>query len=137
MGDNVITELQLKLKASPYSTNINANTYTSTIGTLSSNPMSLDVRTIRNSFPVDTSSQSDDSENEYLDNSIELRGYLSKWTNYIYGWQPRYIVLKNGTLSYYKSESESDLGCRGAISLSKATIKVSTVDLLSNSNTRT
>lgn len=63
-------------------------------------------------------------EEEYLDNSIELRGYLSKWTNYIYGWQPRYIVLKDGTLSYYKSESESDFGCRGAISLTKATIKV-------------
>lgn len=59
-----------------------------------------------------------------MDNSIELRGYLSKWTNYIYGWQPRYIVLKDGTLSYYKSESESDFGCRGAISLSKAAIKV-------------
>lgn len=72
-----------------------------------------------------TGSQSDSSEEEeYLDNSIELRGYLSKWTNYIYGWQPRYIVLKDGTLSYYKSESESDFGCRGAISLSKATIKV-------------
>ncbi|XP_073840208.1 ceramide transfer protein isoform X1 [Musca autumnalis] len=67
---------------------------------------------------------SSDSEPEFIDNSsVELRGYLSKWTNYIYGWQPRYIVLKDGTLSYYKSESESDFGCRGAISLSRATIK--------------
>ena len=74
----------------------------------------------------DSSSQSEDSDVEFIDNSsVELRGYLSKWTNYIYGWQPRYIVLKDGTLSYYKSESESDFGCRGAISLSKATIKVS------------
>lgn len=78
-------------------------------------------------FPATGGSQSDTSEEEeYLDNSIELRGYLSKWTNYIYGWQPRYIVLKDGTLSYYKSESESDYGCRGAISLSKAAIKVRT-----------
>ncbi|EDW17219.1 uncharacterized protein Dmoj_GI16626, isoform A [Drosophila mojavensis] len=78
-----------------------------------------------------TGSQSDSSEEEeYLDNSIELRGYLSKWTNYIYGWQPRYIVLKDGTLSYYKSESESDFGCRGAISLSKATIKAHESDEL-------
>ncbi|KAH8380211.1 hypothetical protein KR009_009492 [Drosophila setifemur] len=76
-------------------------------------------------------SQSDASEEEeYLDNSIELRGYLSKWTNYIYGWQPRYIVLKDGTLSYYKSESESDFGCRGAISLTKATIKAHESDEL-------
>lgn len=76
-------------------------------------------------------SQSEASEEEeYLDNSIELRGYLSKWTNYIYGWQPRYIVLKDGTLSYYKSESESDFGCRGAISLTKATIKAHESDEL-------
>lgn len=57
----------------------------------------------------------------------ELKGYLSKWTNYIHGWQPRYIVLRNGTLSYYKSEVDSDFGCRGAISLHKATIKVGAV----------
>ncbi|EDV95930.1 ceramide transfer protein isoform X1 [Drosophila grimshawi] len=82
-------------------------------------------------IPAPAGSTSDTSEEEeYLDNSIELRGYLSKWTNYIYGWQPRYIVLKDGTLSYYKSESESDLGCRGAISLSKATIKAHESDEL-------
>lgn len=67
---------------------------------------------------------SDDSENEIVVNIPELRGYLSKWTNYIHGWQPRFIVLKGGTLSYYKSESESDFGCRGAVSLHKATVKV-------------
>lgn len=64
---------------------------------------------------------SDDSDNEFI---AELRGYLSKWTNYIHGWQSRYIVLKNAQLSYYKSEQESDYGCRGAISLYKAVIKV-------------
>lgn len=64
---------------------------------------------------------SDDSEN---DNQEELAGVLSKWTNYIHGWQDRYIVLKNGTLSYYKSEQESGYGCRGALSLAKAIIKV-------------
>lgn len=48
-------------------------------------------------------SNSDDSENELNFNSVpELKGYLSKWTNYIHGWQPRFIVLKDGTLSYYK-----------------------------------
>ncbi|EDX09673.1 GD13006 [Drosophila simulans] len=84
-----------------------------------------------NEAAAGSQSQSDVSEEEeYLDNSIELRGYLSKWTNYIYGWQPRYIVLKDGTLSYYKSESESDFGCRGAISLTKATIKAHESDEL-------
>ncbi|KAL9920429.1 ceramide transfer protein-like [Glossina fuscipes fuscipes] len=76
----------------------------------------------KNNMINESESQSD-SDPEYLDNSIELRGYLNKWTNYIYGWQPRYIVLKDGTLSYYKSESESDFGCRGVISLRKAIIK--------------
>lgn len=74
-----------------------------------------------------TNSNTDDdySDNERLASFVpELKGYLSKWTNYIHGWQSRFIVLKNGTLSYYKSEQESDLGCRGSISLYKATIKV-------------
>lgn len=70
---------------------------------------------------------SDDSDTEFI---AELRGYLSKWTNYIHGWQMRYIVLKNAQLSYYKSEQESDFGCRGAISLYKAVIKVSSCYLL-------
>lgn len=56
----------------------------------------------------------------------ELQGTLSKWTNYIHGWQTRFIVLKNGTLSYYKSEHDSGFGCRGSISLYKADIKVIT-----------
>lgn len=65
---------------------------------------------------------SDDSD---LDDCVtpELRGILSKWTNYIHGWQDRFIVLKDGTLSYYKSELESNLGCRGALSLLKANVK--------------
>ncbi len=53
-----------------------------------------------------------------------ISGVLSKWTNYIHGWQDRFIVLKDGTLSYYKCESELNFGCRGAISIHKATIKV-------------
>lgn len=73
----------------------------------------------------DNQSNSDDTDNDY-DNSLipELQGYLCKWTNYIHGWQPRFIVLKDSTLSYYKSKQDSDFGCRGAISLQKATIKV-------------
>ncbi|KAL1462456.1 hypothetical protein WDU94_014290 [Cyamophila willieti] len=58
-----------------------------------------------------------------------LQGYLSKWTNYIHGWQNRWIVLTNGILSYYKSDTETAHGCRGAISLSRATIKAHELDL--------
>lgn len=67
------------------------------------------------------------SDNSDLDEggNPELRGYLSKWTNYIHGWQDRFIVLKDSTLSYYKSELESNLGCRGALCLKKAKVKVS------------
>ncbi|KAF7408715.1 hypothetical protein HZH66_003252 [Vespula vulgaris] len=58
----------------------------------------------------------------------ELQGTLSKWTNYIHGWQTRFIVLKDGTLSYYKSEQDSGFGCRGSISLYKANIKAHEFD---------
>uniref|UniRef100_A0A3B5MIQ9 PH domain-containing protein n=1 Tax=Xiphophorus couchianus TaxID=32473 RepID=A0A3B5MIQ9_9TELE len=50
-----------------------------------------------------------------------------KWTNYIHGWQDRWVVLKNNTLSYYKSQDETEYGCRGSLCLSKAVITVSTV----------
>uniref|UniRef100_A0A4W3GCI2 Ceramide transfer protein n=1 Tax=Callorhinchus milii TaxID=7868 RepID=A0A4W3GCI2_CALMI len=53
---------------------------------------------------------------------VELCGILSKWTNYIHGWQDRWVVLKTNTLSYYKSEDETEYGCRGSICLSKAVI---------------
>ncbi|XP_034948656.1 ceramide transfer protein isoform X1 [Chelonus insularis] len=67
----------------------------------------------------------DDIDEEESDGVIvpELQGTLSKWTNYIHGWQTRFIVLKDGTLSYYKSEHDSGFGCRGSISLYKADIK--------------
>ncbi|XP_030624867.1 collagen type IV alpha-3-binding protein [Chanos chanos] len=52
----------------------------------------------------------------------EFSGVLSKWTNYIHGWQDRWVVLKNNTLSYYKSQDEREYGCRGSLCLSKAII---------------
>ncbi|KAH1001289.1 ceramide transfer protein isoform X2 [Dendroctonus ponderosae] len=63
------------------------------------------------------------SEDSDAENQTEFAGILSKWTNYIHGWQDRYIVLKSGTLSYYRSEHERGYGCRGALSLTKAVIK--------------
>ncbi|XP_027880346.1 collagen type IV alpha-3-binding protein-like isoform X2 [Xiphophorus couchianus] len=53
---------------------------------------------------------------------VEFSGVLSKWTNYIHGWQDRWVVLKNNTLSYYKSQDETEYGCRGSLCLSKAVI---------------
>lgn len=37
-------------------------------------------------------------------------------------------MLKDSTLSYYKSAEDSDFGCRGAICLKKAHIKESEID---------
>ncbi|XP_016428767.1 collagen type IV alpha-3-binding protein-like [Sinocyclocheilus rhinocerous] len=60
-----------------------------------------------------------DPEIELLD---ELGGTLSKWTNYIHGWQDRWIVLKGNILSYYRSADEKEFGCRGSVCLGKAVI---------------
>lgn len=54
----------------------------------------------------------------------DIASNLFKWTNYIHGWQERYIVLKDGVLSYYKSQNETHYGCRGAIALKQSSILV-------------
>ncbi|CAG0892625.1 unnamed protein product [Cyprideis torosa] len=92
--------------------------------------------THRRTFSDDVSSLSDDEEDLLGDSETtsaapppDLSGCLSKWTNFIHGWQDRYVILKNGTLSYYKSEAEIHMGCRGAIHIQKATIKPHQFDL--------
>lgn len=47
-----------------------------------------------------------------------------QWTNYIHGWQDRWIALKGNILSYYRSADEKEYGCRGSVCLSKAVITV-------------
>ncbi|XP_075955227.1 ceramide transfer protein-like isoform X2 [Anarhichas minor] len=69
-----------------------------------------------------SSSGSDEDVDPESAQHVELGGVLSKWTNYIHGWQDRWVVLKNNTLSYYKSEDEREYGCRGSLCLSKAVI---------------
>uniref|UniRef100_G3PT50 Ceramide transfer protein n=1 Tax=Gasterosteus aculeatus aculeatus TaxID=481459 RepID=G3PT50_GASAC len=61
-------------------------------------------------------------ESGHLVGCVDLSGVLSKWTNYIHGWQDRWVVLKNNTLSYYKSQNETEYGCRGSLCLSKAVV---------------
>lgn len=56
--------------------------------------------------------------------------FIFQWTNYIHGWQDRWVVLKNNTLSYYKSQDETEYGCRGSLCLSKAVITVSIIEIL-------
>ena len=38
----------------------------------------------------------------HLENDVEIRGFLLKWTNYIKGYQRRWFVLSKGVLSYYR-----------------------------------
>lgn len=52
----------------------------------------------------------------------EMKGWLSKWTNYIKGYQRRWFVLSNGFLSYYRNQAEMAHTCRGNISLHGAMI---------------
>lgn len=87
-------------------------------------------RHYRNPSYSSSISASSSSLNESIDGSLppsslpSMSGVLLKWTNYIHGWQQRFIVLEDGTLSYYKSEDEKSYGCRGAITIIKANIKV-------------
>jgi len=60
---------------------------------------------------------------------ISLDGTLSKWTNYLHGWQDRYFILRDGTLSYFKSEFDKAFGCRGSVSLGRAKIVLHEYDL--------
>lgn len=69
-----------------------------------------------------SSSGSDEDLDPELELLDELGETLSKWTNYIHGWQDRWIVLKGNILSYYRSAGEKEYGCRGSICLSKAVI---------------
>uniref|UniRef100_UPI00358DE4AB ceramide transfer protein-like isoform X2 n=1 Tax=Myxine glutinosa TaxID=7769 RepID=UPI00358DE4AB len=55
-------------------------------------------------------------------------GTLSKWTNYLHGWQDRFVLLRGQVLSYYKSEGEIHIGCRGCIVLQQAFITVCDFD---------
>nr|CAB3264940.1 pleckstrin homology domain-containing family A member 8-like [Phallusia mammillata] len=54
--------------------------------------------------------------------SGSIEGIVYKWTNYWGGWQPRWLVLHNGILSYYNSEEEVGKGCRASIKISASDI---------------
>lgn len=70
-------------------------------------------------------SSSNEEEDCYEQQMPSMRGSLNKWTNYLHGWQERYFVVGEGILSYYKSEFDTQFGCRGSISLHKAKVLVS------------
>ncbi|CAF0867224.1 unnamed protein product [Brachionus calyciflorus] len=60
-----------------------------------------------------------------------MEGYLHKWTNYLKGWQLRYFVLKDGILSYYNTENDSQNGdC-------KRSYKIFMFDIMVNKSDKT
>ncbi|PJF18596.1 Oxysterol-binding C2F12.05c-like protein [Paramicrosporidium saccamoebae] len=51
------------------------------------------------------------------DNSARLSGYLMKYVNFASGYKRRFIVLEDGILSYFKSEADFPVRCKGSISV--------------------
>ena len=74
-----------------------------------------------------SASEEEEEEDEFdiRTSVVSKRGTVSKWTNYLHGWQDRYFVIVDGILSYYKSEFDTNFGCRGSVSVQRATILVS------------
>ncbi|XP_004344969.2 hypothetical protein CAOG_06220 [Capsaspora owczarzaki ATCC 30864] len=59
-----------------------------------------------------------------------LEGRMHKWTNYLHGWQERYVQLSGGVLSYFKSQADVAYGCRGSMNLREAVVLVHPYDEL-------
>ena len=45
------------------------------------------------------------------------------------GWQPRWFVLNDGVLSYYKSLEDVGQGCKGSINVASCEIQLHPTDL--------
>ncbi|TRM63799.1 Oxysterol-binding protein-domain-containing protein [Schizophyllum amplum] len=52
-----------------------------------------------------------------------LQGYLNKYTNVAKGYNPRWFVLKDGVLSYYRHQEDETIASRGSISMKTAVLK--------------
>ena len=82
--------------------------------------------------PVDSKLSLSSEEDSHLNEDdmeevvecLQKRGTLHKWTNYLHGWQDRFFAVGDGVLSYYKSELDTQYGCRGSVSLHKVKILV-------------
>ncbi|KAG7158623.1 Pleckstriny domain-containing family A member 3-like [Homarus americanus] len=59
-----------------------------------------------------------------------MEGILYKWTNYWNGWQPRWFILDQGVLAYYKSQEEVNQGSKGSVKLSACEILVHPTDTM-------
>ncbi|CAD5207877.1 unnamed protein product [Bursaphelenchus okinawaensis] len=81
------------------------------------------VGSARNSIYSERVTALTGSKTNYLNSDME--GSLSKWTNVVQGWQYRYFVLNEDSLSYYTSREKMIRGQqRGCIRLNGATIGI-------------
>ncbi|CAL1534317.1 unnamed protein product, partial [Lymnaea stagnalis] len=48
---------------------------------------------------------------------------------FLIGWQPRWFILDNGVLSYYKSPEDVNNGCKGSIKMAVCDIVVHPADM--------
>lgn len=71
----------------------------------------------------ETNNKETTTERATTSNNGNMTGYLSKWTNYIKGYQKRWFSLNNGLLSYYRNPNEAEHTCRGTINLANANIQ--------------
>ncbi|CAH8293557.1 unnamed protein product [Schistosoma intercalatum] len=120
--------------------NIPTSTYGST--PMTSLPNTTNTHTISSCMTkaIQSSSQenisaigiSDDDDAGLLDGELwaplAVRGYLSKWTNLLHGWQERYFVLSDGFLTYYRNSDDLNLGSRGSVRIKNAYIKIHEYD---------
>ncbi len=70
---------------------------------------------------------SDADELDDEDALPEREGQLSKWTNYLHGWQNRWVTLRNGKLEYFKSKAEREFS-RAKIDISHTVVKRHQID---------
>eukprot|EP00035_Acanthoeca_spectabilis_P039543 m.63074 g.63074 ORF g.63074 m.63074 type:complete len:451 (+) comp9649_c0_seq2:416-1768(+) len=54
-----------------------------------------------------------------------IEGLLVKWTNQMYGWQPRYFVLEKASMSCYLGTKDNKGICRASIKLTEAIVRTS------------
>ncbi|KAI0053692.1 hypothetical protein FA95DRAFT_1579337 [Auriscalpium vulgare] len=53
-----------------------------------------------------------------------MKGYLNKYTNVARGYSPRWFVLHNGVLSYYRHQEDEHVASRGSIAMKTAVLRV-------------
>lgn len=85
------------------SLNMNANSNSLNQSTTSSNPNAQIVNSTSSNNPGSSPANAIvPNSSTTTSNSGNMSGYLLKWTNYLKGYQKRWISINNGLLSYFR-----------------------------------